>query len=101
MSVFVPRTRVVGVRLSAEEFSALEKFSIDSGARSMSEVARKAITNLLSGANRKGGAAASNANRNPVQVKNLEEQLKQLIVEVELLKSERTKPAIEGQANEA
>jgi uncharacterized caspase-like protein len=86
VSVLVPRQRTIGVRLSEAEYAALERFCVEGGARSISDVARKAISSLISNSNRKS-AVASSANRNSVQMKELEGQMRQLAAEISLLKT--------------
>jgi len=50
MAIQNPRTRLVNIRLSEEEFAALQKATNDSNARSISDFCRKAILNSSSGA---------------------------------------------------
>ena len=53
MAVLIPRVRTIGVRLSKEEYAALERFAVESGARSISDVARTAICTFLRKSTRK------------------------------------------------
>ncbi len=73
MSVLVPRQRTLGVRLSDEEYAALEKFCIDSGARSVSDLARTAIWSFVNRATEEGAQASTAA-----QLKELEQKVERL-----------------------
>jgi hypothetical protein len=84
--VLIPRIRTLGVRLSEEEYSALEKFCVESGARSISELARKAICMFISGP-KEESALASTVGRNVAQVNELQQRIEALSAEIELLKS--------------
>jgi uncharacterized small protein (DUF1192 family) len=85
VSILVPRTRTLGVRLSADEYAALEKFCVDSGARSISDLARAAICSFIQGADRES-VLASTLDQNVAQVKNLEQRIVALTAEIQLLK---------------
>ena len=52
MAVMKPRSRMISVRLSEEEYSALRHLCSLTGARSVSDLTRDAVRNVLSGANR-------------------------------------------------
>jgi hypothetical protein len=52
MTVLKPRTRMISVRLSEEEYSALRRLCLVTGARSVSDLTRDAMRVLLNGANR-------------------------------------------------
>lgn len=49
MSVLKPRTRLIYFRVSEEEFQKLNSVCQDEGARSMSDLARSAMSRLLEG----------------------------------------------------
>ena len=85
MTVLISRKCTLGVRLSAEEFSALEKFARESGARSMSDVARAAISKFMNAPNRKSPAAIGERARVP----NLEQEITRLNAELALVKADR------------
>jgi hypothetical protein len=87
--VLVPRIRTIGVRLSEEEHSALEKFCVESGARSISDVARTAICDFVKRAKQRN-VLFSAANAHSAQVRDLERKLEQLIAEIALLKGRKT-----------
>lgn len=86
MSVLIPRTRTLGVRLSAEEYAALERFCVESGARSISDLARNAICTFV---NRTDQASMllSSLNQHSSQVKELEQRLEMLAEELATLKA--------------
>jgi hypothetical protein len=47
-----PRSRMISVRLSDEEYTALRRLCLVTGARSVSDMTRDAMRVLLDGANR-------------------------------------------------
>jgi len=100
VTVLIPRIRTIGVRLSEEEYSALERFSIENGARSISDVARTAICNFVKRIDQEN-ALASAVNAHSAQVKDLEQKLEQLTAEISLLKtSQSPDPAKDPPASE-
>lgn len=86
MSILVPRTRTLGVRLSTDEYAALERFCLESGARSISDMARAAICNFIQRPD-PGSVIATMLNQNVAQVKDLEQRIDTLTVEIQLLKA--------------
>ena len=50
MPVLKPRNRVVYFRVSEEEFNSLQSMCSNHGARSLSDLARTAVLNVLEGA---------------------------------------------------
>jgi hypothetical protein len=52
MTVLKPRTRMISVRLSEEEYMALMRLCSITGARSVSDLTRDSMRVLLNGANR-------------------------------------------------
>jgi hypothetical protein len=52
MTILKPRSRMISVRLSEEEHSALKRLSLVTGARRVSDLARDAMRGLLNGTNR-------------------------------------------------
>ncbi len=85
MAVLIPRIRTLGVRLSEDEYLALERFSIKSGARSLSDVARTAICDFIRHAIRES-TLSSAVSEHSVQVRDLEEKVESLRAEIALLK---------------
>lgn len=86
MPVLVPRIRTIGVRLSEEEYSALEKFCVESGSRSISDVARTAICNFVTRVNQESSLASA-VSAHSAQVTELKQKLEQLTAEIALLKA--------------
>lgn len=86
MAVLIPRVRTIGIRLSEEEYLALERFCVESGARSISEFARNAICSFVSRSNQEKALLAS-VNQNSTQVKELEMRLEMLAGELSKLKA--------------
>jgi hypothetical protein len=80
MAVLIPRYRVVGVRLSEEEYIAMEKFCVENGARSMSDLARSAISSFVNRSNQ-DSALALLVNQNVAHLKYLEQKLETLSTE--------------------
>jgi uncharacterized small protein (DUF1192 family) len=89
MAVLIPRIRTIGVRLSDDEYSALEKFCVESGARSISDLARTAICSFVSRGNQEN-TLASTVNQNVAQVKELQQRIEMLTAEIELFKANST-----------
>lgn len=58
MTVMKPRTRMISVRLSQEEYSALRDVASLTGARSVSDLTRDAVRTVLRGANREDAHGA-------------------------------------------
>ena len=85
MSVLIPRPRTLGVRLSEDEYLSFEKFCVDSGARSMADVARTAICTAMKQADQQSGVLAA-LNAHSAQVRELEWKLEQLTAEIALVK---------------
>jgi hypothetical protein len=82
----MPRIRTIGVRLSEEEYAMLEKFCVESGARSISDLARNAIWRFVNRASQES-ALTSTVEHNVAQVKDLEEKIARLSAEIALLRS--------------
>lgn len=87
MPVLIPRIRTIGVRLSEKEYAALEKFSLETGARSMSDVARAAISRFVLKPGRDSSLLSTLENAQ--QLRDLEHKVLQLTAEISLLKADR------------
>jgi hypothetical protein len=94
MVVLLPRTRTISVRLSEREIAALEKFCSECGARSMSELARNAILGVL--AQREHGNVILPLSDYSARVRDLEQKVEQLSVEISLFR--RDVPSSEEQS---
>jgi hypothetical protein len=88
MSVLRPRSRIISIRISEEEFSALRRICVASGARSLSDLAREAMRSLW---NRPGQGNGGDGARDEVyaQMKDLEQRVEKLNAEITLLKADR------------
>jgi hypothetical protein len=100
MTVLIPRTRAISVRLSEGEFSALEKLCASSGARSISDLARNAMYGLLNRADQES-ALLSNMNEHSAQMKELKQQVEKLAAEIAALKANTQPQGIDGTGNGA
>lgn len=58
MTVFKPKSRMISVRLSEEEYSALRQLCASTGARSVSDLTRDAMRALLDSPSRNRGVGA-------------------------------------------
>ena len=81
MGVLIPRIRMINVRLSEEEYLELERFCIASGARSISDLVRGTMHNLVASGNQ-GDSLASSVVEYSTHVKNLEQRVKDLAAEL-------------------
>ena len=84
----MPRARSISIRLSREEFSALETYCIASGARSISDLARSAICGLLNRAHEESALVVT-VHEHSALVKNLQGKIEQLTAEIGLLKARK------------
>jgi uncharacterized small protein (DUF1192 family) len=89
MAVLVQRIRTLGVRLSEDEYSSLERFCVESGARSISDLARSAICSFMSHGNQQNALAAT-VNQNVAQVMELQQKIEILAAEIALFKANST-----------
>ena len=89
MTVLRPRSRSISVRLSEEEFAALQAVCIATGARSISDLARKAMQEVLE---RVDAENTSNLNENgrSVKIKTLERKVEELAAELATFKVRQT-----------
>ncbi|MGA7243575.1 MAG: ribbon-helix-helix protein, CopG family [Terracidiphilus sp.] len=85
MSVLIPRTRTISVRLSEEEFAALEKHCAESGSRSLSDLARSALCGLL-GRSSQGNVLAV-ADGYSAQMRELEQKVEKMRAEIAMLRA--------------
>lgn len=88
MRVLRPRSRIVSIRMSEEEFSTLRRVCVATGARSVSDLAREAMRGLLNGANQENSGHGSN-NEYSAQMRNLEQKVDKLSAEIALFKADR------------
>lgn len=95
MAVLNPRSRMISVRLSEEEYLDLRRLCSIRGARSVSDLTRDAMRVLLNGANR------SDTNRDDVlnihvdefrsQMKSLDRKIEQLAADITSFKENRNR----------
>jgi uncharacterized small protein (DUF1192 family) len=88
MKILKPRSRTIGVRLSEEEFVALQRLCISSGARSVSDFARKAMQDFLERTEGKHGSALEESEY-MAQLKNLEHRVGELAAELARFKAQK------------
>jgi hypothetical protein len=86
MAVLIPRVRTINVRVSEDEFLAIERFCAASGARSVSDLVRTTMHNLVTGSNQKNPLASSLDNYS-MHVKDLEQKVAMLATELALFKA--------------
>lgn len=87
MAILDPRTRTIGIRVSKDEYAALERFCTTSGARSISDLARTAILKLVSQSGRKKSPSSKSAYS--AQMRVLELKLERLSEELASVKAEK------------
>ena len=88
MRVLRPRSRIISIRMSEEEFSTLRQLCVATGARSVSDLAREAMRGLLSGGNQESSGDGSR-NEYSAQMRNLEQKVDKLSAEIALFKADR------------
>lgn len=89
MRVLKPRSRIISIRISEEEFSDLRRICAATGARSLSDLARAAMHGLLE---RSGREIGRDAARDEVyaQMKDLEQKVERLSAEIASVKADRS-----------
>ena len=85
MTVLKPRSRMISVRLSEEEYSALRRLCLVTGARSVSDLTRDAMRSLLNGANREE-VISNHLEEFRVEIRILHMKIEQLAATVESTK---------------
>ena len=89
MTIQKPRSRMISVRLSEEEYSALRNLCLLTGARSVSDLTRDAVQSVLSGVKREG-SLGSDLEEFRVGMKSLEMKVMQLEAKLTTIKAEET-----------
>jgi hypothetical protein len=87
MTVLKPRSRMISVRLSEEEFAALRHLCSLTGARSVSDLTRGAVHSVLRGVNSEDSLGI-NLEEFRTGMKNLEEKVEQLEAKITMFKVE-------------
>jgi outer membrane murein-binding lipoprotein Lpp len=91
MAILIPRIRSINVRLSQAEYVELEQLCVAAGARSLSDLVRGTMHNLVTGASQ-NGVLALTINQHAAQVRELEQKVETLAAEIALLRA-NTPPA--------
>ena len=86
MTVLKPRSRMISVRLSEEEYAALRRICSVTGARSVSDLTRDAMRVLLKGSDRED-AAGMNMHEFRAQMDSLNRKIEQLTAEITSVKA--------------
>ncbi len=89
MTVLKPRSRMISVRLSEDEYAALRRLCSLSGARSLSDLTRDAVQTVLRGGDREDPVGMK-IEEFRAGMKNLERKVEQLEAKITLFKSEGT-----------
>lgn len=89
MTVLKPRKRMISVRLSEEEYSALRRLCSMTGARSVSDLTRDSMRVLLNGANREN-VFGSGMDEFRSEIRSLNKKIEQLAVEIATSKADST-----------
>lgn len=87
MTVLKPRSRMISVRLSEEEYSALRHLCSLTGARSVSDLTRDAMRTVLRGANRED-SLGGDLDEFRAGMRNLEKKVEQLEAKIITIKTE-------------
>jgi len=87
MTVMKPRSRMISVRLSEEEYSALRYLCSLTGARSVSDLTRDAMRTVLRGVNRED-PLAGNLEEFRAGMKSLEKKVEQLEAKITTFRAE-------------
>lgn len=90
MTVQKPRSRMISVRLSEEEYSALRHLCSLTRARSVSDLTRDAVQTVLKSLSREGSPGGS-LEEFRVGMKNLEKKIEQLEATITMFKSGSTR----------
>lgn len=89
MTVLKPRSRMISVRLSEDEYSALQQLCASTGARSVSDLTRDAMRSLLE-AQLRGNPSASVIDEFRARLSDLDQKVEELAT---LVASSRTEQA--------
>lgn len=81
MTVLRPRSRSISIRLSQDEFLALRQLCVSTGARSISDIARKAMLDVLERMNRESLSDSPDSSYRD-QIRSLEQRVEQLAAEL-------------------
>lgn len=85
MTVLRPRTRTISIRLSEEEYSALKRLCLVTGARSVSDLTRDSMHVLLNRASRED-IVGTNMEEFRTEIRNLNKKIEELAVQISISK---------------
>jgi len=88
MTVLKPRSRTISVRLSEEEFLALRRVRLLTGARSVSELTREAMRPVLGDVDR-DDPIGLRLNEFRADMRSLEKKIEQLEAKITMFKAKR------------
>jgi len=86
MTVLKPRSKMISVRLSEDEYSALQQLCEVTGARSVSDLTRDAVRALMQSSSRQD-FSRSDAEEFRTQIANLNRKLDELSAQTALARS--------------
>lgn len=86
MAVLKPRSRMISVRLSEEEYAALRRLCQVTGARSVSDLTRDAMRGLLENGTRED-TVGSRMEEFRAQMKSLDRKIESLAAEINAFKA--------------
>ena len=92
MTVMKPRSRMISVRLSEEEYSALLHLCSLTGARSVSDLTRDAMRTVLRSVNRGVALGDSGLDEFRAGMRSLERKIEQLEAKISTMKADRSEP---------
>ena len=81
MTALNPRSRMISIRLSEEEYSAFKRLCLVAGARSVSDLTRDAMRMLLNGTNRED-VLGIHVDEFRSQMRSLDRKIEQLAAEI-------------------
>ena len=87
MTVLKPRSRMISVRVSEEEYTALRRLCSLTGARSVSDITRDAMRTVLRGVNREE-SVGGNLEEFRANMRTLEKKVEQLEAKFSMLEAE-------------
>lgn len=89
MPILRPRTRMISIRLSEEEYAALKHICSVTGARSVSELTRDSMHVLLNGASR-GVGFGPNVDEFRAEIRRLNKKIEKLATQIAPSKTKDT-----------
>jgi len=81
MTVLNPRSRMISIRLSEEEYSALRRLCSVTGARSVSDLTRDAMRALLNGAERED-PVGNQVDEFRAEIRGMDRKIEQLAADI-------------------